>query len=109
MSGMACRSNFLLSASFPTESDTERTVASSRASITRGRGPGTHEMKAPLIDQRLELAILGAVAAFACGLASIQGDHLFVALFGAASVGAGLCNRSVARKSPAEAGPAACG
>jgi hypothetical protein len=42
-------------------------------------------MKAPLIDQRLELVILSAVAASACGLAS-TGDLLFVALFDAASI-----------------------
>jgi hypothetical protein len=44
-----------------------------------------NKMKAPLIDQRLELVILSAVAASACGLAS-TGDLLFVALFDAASI-----------------------
>jgi len=41
-------------------------------------------MKAPLTDPSVELAILGTVAAVACGLASMRDDPLFVALFGAA-------------------------
>jgi hypothetical protein len=50
------------------------------------RSKERNEMKAPLVDRTLELAILSAVAALACGLASIQGDLLFVVVFGAASV-----------------------
>jgi hypothetical protein len=39
------------------------------------------------IDRRLwELAALSALAGLGCGLAAVQGDLLFVALFGAASV-----------------------
>src|SRR5262249_52211539 len=44
-------------------------------------------MKAPWMDPRVrELAALSALAALGCGLAAGQGDFLFVALFGAASV-----------------------
>ena len=44
-------------------------------------------MKAPWMDPGLlELAALSALAALGCGLAVAQGDLLFVALFGAASV-----------------------
>ena len=39
------------------------------------------------IDRRFwELAALSALAGLGCGLAAVQGDLLFVALFGAASV-----------------------
>jgi alkylhydroperoxidase/carboxymuconolactone decarboxylase family protein YurZ len=39
------------------------------------------------MDPRLrELAALSALAAVGCGLAAAQGDLLFVAIFGAASV-----------------------
>jgi alkylhydroperoxidase/carboxymuconolactone decarboxylase family protein YurZ len=39
------------------------------------------------MDPRLrELAALSALAALGCGLAAAQGDFLFVALFGAASI-----------------------
>jgi hypothetical protein len=39
------------------------------------------------MDRRIwELAALSALAGFGCGLAAVQGDLLFVALFGAASV-----------------------
>ena len=44
------------------------------------------EMKAPWMDPGLELAALSALAALGCGLAAGQGDLLFVALFGAASI-----------------------
>jgi len=44
-------------------------------------------MKAPWTDPGLrELAALSALAALGSGLAAGQGDFLFVALFGAASV-----------------------
>ena len=44
------------------------------------------EMKAPRIDPAvLELAALSALAALGCGLAAVQGDFLFVAIFLAAS------------------------
>ena len=33
-----------------------------------------------------ELVMLSALAALGCGLAAVQGDFLFVVLFGAASV-----------------------
>ena len=46
----------------------------------------TDEMKAPLMNRTLELATLSAVAAFGCGFASIRGDLLFVAVFGAATI-----------------------
>jgi len=39
------------------------------------------------MDPRVrELAALAALAALGCGLAAVQGDLLFVAIFGAASV-----------------------
>ncbi len=39
------------------------------------------------MDRRIwELAALSALAGLGCGLAAVQGDLLFVALFGAASV-----------------------
>ena len=42
-------------------------------------------MKAPWMDPGLlELAALSALAALGCGLAAVQGDLLFVAIFGAA-------------------------
>src|SRR5262249_33864630 len=45
------------------------------------------EMKAPRIDPAVqELAVLSGLAALGCGLAAVQGDLLFVAIFGAASV-----------------------
>ena len=45
------------------------------------------EMKAPWMNPRArELAALSALAALGCGLAAGQGDLLFVALFGAASI-----------------------
>jgi hypothetical protein len=44
-------------------------------------------MKAPWMNPRArELAALSALAALGCGLAAGQGDLLFVALFGAASI-----------------------
>jgi alkylhydroperoxidase/carboxymuconolactone decarboxylase family protein YurZ len=44
-------------------------------------------MKLPSMDPRSrELAALSALAAVGCGLAAAQGDLLFVAIFGAASV-----------------------
>ena len=45
------------------------------------------EMKAPWMNPGVrELAALSALAALGCGLAAGQGDLLFVALFGAASI-----------------------
>jgi hypothetical protein len=45
------------------------------------------EMKAPWMNPGVwELAALSALAALGCGLAAAQGDLLFVAIFGAASV-----------------------
>jgi alkylhydroperoxidase/carboxymuconolactone decarboxylase family protein YurZ len=45
------------------------------------------EMKAPRIDPAVrELAVLSALAALGCGLAAVQGDLWFVAVFSAASV-----------------------
>ena len=46
------------------------------------------EMKSILLmDPRVrELAVLSALAALGCGLAAVQGDLLFVAIFGVASV-----------------------
>jgi hypothetical protein len=45
------------------------------------------EMKALWMDPGVrELAALSALAAVGCGLAAAQGDLLFVAIFGAASV-----------------------
>jgi hypothetical protein len=45
------------------------------------------EMKALWMDPGVwELAALSALAALGCGLAAGQGDLLFVALFGAASI-----------------------
>jgi hypothetical protein len=45
------------------------------------------EMKAPWMEPGVrELAALSALAALGCGLAAGQGDLLFVALFGAASI-----------------------
>jgi hypothetical protein len=45
------------------------------------------EMKALLMDPGVrELAALSALAALGCGLAAAQGDLLFVAVFGAASI-----------------------
>jgi hypothetical protein len=42
-------------------------------------------MKALWMDTRVrELAALSALAALGCGLAAVQGDLLFVAIFGAA-------------------------
>ena len=39
------------------------------------------------MDPRVrELVMLSALAALGCGLAAVQGDFVFVALFGAASV-----------------------
>jgi len=44
-------------------------------------------MKTPWMDPGMrELAALSALAAFGCGLAAAQGELLFVAIFGAASV-----------------------
>jgi alkylhydroperoxidase/carboxymuconolactone decarboxylase family protein YurZ len=44
-------------------------------------------LKLPSMDPRLrELAALSALAAVGCGLAAAQGDLLFVAIFGAASI-----------------------
>jgi hypothetical protein len=44
------------------------------------------EMKAPRIDLAVpELAVLSALAALGCGLAAVQGDLWFVAVFSAAS------------------------
>jgi alkylhydroperoxidase/carboxymuconolactone decarboxylase family protein YurZ len=43
------------------------------------------ELKALWMDPRVrELAALSALAALGCGLAAVQGDLLFVAIFGAA-------------------------
>ena len=40
-----------------------------------------------LMDPRVrELAVLSALVALGCGLAAVQGDLLFVAIFGVASV-----------------------
>jgi alkylhydroperoxidase/carboxymuconolactone decarboxylase family protein YurZ len=40
------------------------------------------------MDPRVrELVMLSALAALGCGLAAVQGDFLFVALFGAAIIG----------------------
>ena len=45
------------------------------------------ELKALWMDPRVrELAALSALAALGCGLAAGQGDLLFLAIFGAASV-----------------------
>ena len=45
------------------------------------------ELKALWMDPRVrELAALSALAALGCGLAVAQGDFVFVALFGAASI-----------------------
>jgi len=45
------------------------------------------EMKAPWMNPGVrELAALSALAALGCGLAAGQGDLLFVAFFGAASI-----------------------
>ena len=47
----------------------------------------TREMKAPRIDPGLrELVGLSLLSGGACSLALVQGDLLFVALFGAASI-----------------------
>ena len=53
-----------------------------------GRLQNKCEMKSILLmDPRVrELAVLSALAALACGLAAVQGDLLFVAIFGVASV-----------------------
>ena len=48
---------------------------------------GTREMKAPRIDPGLrELVGLSLLSGGGCSLALGQGDFLFVALFGAASI-----------------------
>jgi len=53
-----------------------------------GRLQNKCEMKSILLmDPRVrELAVLSALAALGCGLAAVQGDLLFVAIFGVASV-----------------------
>ena len=56
----------------------------------RQRRPGRFRIrdeKYPQMDPRVrELLMLSALGALGCGLAAAQGDLLFVALFGAASV-----------------------
>ena len=51
-----------------------------------GRFQNKCEMKLPWDPRLRELVALAVLAAFGCGLALSQGDLLFVALFGAASV-----------------------
>jgi hypothetical protein len=51
-----------------------------------GRFQNKCEMKLPWDPRLRELVALAMLAAFGCGLAAAQGDLLFVALFGAASV-----------------------
>ena len=53
-----------------------------------GRLQNKCEMKSILLmNPRVrELAVLSALAALGCGLAAVQGDLLFVAIFGVASV-----------------------
>jgi hypothetical protein len=72
--------------------------------------------KAFWMDWRIwELAALSALAALGCGLAAVQGDLLFVALFAAVTVvtivetirrlrvnaGIGICGQKIIRGSPA--------
>jgi alkylhydroperoxidase/carboxymuconolactone decarboxylase family protein YurZ len=64
-------------------------MASPGPSIQQRRAEAlSYETKSiPQMDPRVrELVMLSALAALGCGLAAAQGDLLFVALFGAASV-----------------------
>ena len=58
----------------------------SRASDGSGRLQNKCEMKRPVDGPARvrELVMLSALAALGCGLAAVQGDLLFVAIFGAA-------------------------
>ena len=87
MNGVACHSNALPPARNRLSQGPSRQWPGHVPALPlRGRGDGTYEMKAPSSDQSVQLAVLGAVASAACGLASIRGDLLFVAVFGAASL-----------------------